>query len=293
MEGLVHHIPFPGPDIDSSLHQSELSSCRWRGAASSFLLPCPPVFSASSLPIRHVELPDFIHSLEKTVNVVTCLLYLPLEVVSDHTELSTLKAAHRMDSQFTKEAIICLLSAAVTSWISFSVLTHCCLITSVSALHLEIAPSAARISSSTALPSSVSACTRCSRFETLICCRTSFPSIQAVAEPLSSNCFLLSATNTYSVFSHLRQRVSLLLVSELRPLLLQGLSKSGEGRTHILACGIVVNEARTANAISKVVVIRVVFLRNDFILELRVTQRSCPIQPTDREEVSCAMSCAG
>ena len=115
MEGLVHPIPFPVPDIDSSLHQYGISSCRWRGAASSFLPLCPPVFSTSSLPIRHVELPDFIHFLKKTVNVVRRLLYLPLEVVSDHTELSTMKIANRMHSQFTKEPIICLLSAAITA----------------------------------------------------------------------------------------------------------------------------------------------------------------------------------
>lgn len=115
MKGLARQIPFPVPDIDSSLHQSELSSCRWRGAGSSFLPPCPSVSSASLLPIRHVELPDFIHFLEKAVNVVCRLLYLPLEVVSDYTELSTMKIANRMDSQFTKEPIICLLSAAITA----------------------------------------------------------------------------------------------------------------------------------------------------------------------------------
>ena len=115
MEGLVHQNPFPGPDIDSSLHRFELSSRRWRGAASSFPPLCPPVFSASLLPIRHAKIPDFIHFLKKTVNVVRRLLYLPLEVVSDHTELSTMKIANRMDSQFTKEPIICLLSAAITA----------------------------------------------------------------------------------------------------------------------------------------------------------------------------------
>lgn len=115
MEGPLYQIPFSGPGIDSSLHQSELSSCHWRGAASSFPPLCPPVSSASLLPIRHAKIPDFIHSLKKTVNVVRRLLYLPLEVVSDHTELSTMKIANRMDSQFTKEPIICLLSAAITA----------------------------------------------------------------------------------------------------------------------------------------------------------------------------------